>query len=56
MPYFHQGEDYTFCPPVDLRSGNSNKILTNTALITSHTESMVGQAFVSRTYYQSKRI
>lgn len=56
MPYFHQGAYHTFRLPVDLRSGNSNKILTNTALITSHTESMVGQAFVSRTYYQSKRI
>lgn len=56
MPYFHQGADYIFRLPVDLRLGNSNKVLTNTALIISHTESIVVRAFVSRTYCKSKRI
>ena len=49
MPYLHQGTDNPFRLTVGLRTGNPGKLLTNPVLITGHTESMVGRAFVFRT-------
>ena len=49
MPHFHQGTDNPLCLTVGLRTGNPGKLLTNPVLITGHTESMAGRAFVFRT-------
>ena len=49
MPHLHQGTDNPLCLTVGLRTGNPGKLLTNPVLITGHTESMAGRAFVFRT-------
>ena len=49
MPHLHQGVNNPFRLTVGLRTGNPGKLLTNPVLITGHTESMVGRAFIFRT-------
>ena len=50
MPHLHQGADNPFRLTVGLRTGNPGKLLTNPVLITGYTESMVGRAFIFRTF------